>query len=80
MSVSTVLAYLDDGPHAGEVVRVDAGPDDAPPQQVVISDPVEPAKESVEVGATLHGVTTYHLHGPATARNTYIYRTGDPVD
>lgn len=77
MNRSTVIAYLDDGPRAGEAMPVHTGPDGAPPDEVMVSDPRamdEPAEETVEVGFTLKGSTTYHVDQPASAADTYIYR------
>jgi hypothetical protein len=81
MSDSTIRAVLEDGPRSGEVVTLDAGPAGGPPQQEVVSDPFgmsERAKESSAEGTQLQAATTYHLHGPARAKGTFIYRTGEP--
>lgn len=81
MDSFTVIAYLDDGPRAGQTLSVHTGPDGQPPSQVVAPEPRGPgeaAQESIEVGHGLDRTTTYHLHAPATADNTYIYRTGEP--
>lgn len=77
MDHSTVIAYLDDGPRAGEAVPVHAGPGGEPPDEVVVSDPRgrgAHAEETVEVGFSLDGSTAYHLDRPAVAAGTYIYR------
>jgi hypothetical protein len=38
----------------------------------------ERAEESSAEGTQLRAATTYHLHGPARAKGTFIYRTGEP--
>jgi hypothetical protein len=81
MSDATIRAFLEDGPRSGEVVPLDAGPTGGPPEQLVVSDPFgmgEPAEESSAPGTQLQAATTYHLHGPAKATGTFIYRTGEP--
>ncbi|TCK24923.1 hypothetical protein [Pseudonocardia endophytica] len=36
---SAVYAFLDDGPHAGETVRIDPEADGKPPREFVLADP-----------------------------------------
>jgi hypothetical protein len=81
MSDFTICAVLEDGPRSGEVVTLDAGPTGGPPEQAVVADPFgmgERADESSAAGTQLQAATTYHLHGPARATGTFIYRTGEP--
>jgi hypothetical protein len=83
MADSTVLAALEDGPRAGEVVEVEVGPEGRPPHQVVVSDPPGlggRAEESFDIEPEPTAETTYYLHPQGTPANSnfYIYRVGEP--
>jgi hypothetical protein len=82
MANSMVRAVLEDGPRAGEIVEVEAGPEDRPPHQVVLPDPPGfggRAEESFDIEAEPTAATTYYLHQPGTPADcsSYIYRVGE---
>lgn len=56
-----MYAFLDDGPYAGELVRIDPGPDGRPPREVELAD---------EDGTP----RTYELRGPHHDDDRWIYR------
>ncbi|OLL71117.1 hypothetical protein Ae168Ps1_5620c [Pseudonocardia sp. Ae168_Ps1] len=62
-----VYAYLDDGPHAGERVRIDPGPDGRPPRTIELADP---GGDPV----------SYALIGPHHDDDRWIYRRIPPAD
>lgn len=70
MANSTIRAVLDDGPHAGEEIEVDTGPEGSPPHQIVLSHPLGADTDSK--------TTTYHLHPQADPAEVHTYRTGCP--
>lgn len=65
---SPVYAFLDDGPHAGETLRVEPEPSGAPPRTIELADPAAPASGSV----------TYVLLGPHHNAEWWIYRRSRP--
>jgi hypothetical protein len=65
-----IHAELEDGPRAGETVRVSVDPDGLPPAQLVIQDPLAPTDDGTgETG------TTYRRHEQRDG-DRFVYRTG----
>ncbi|MDN5920070.1 MAG: hypothetical protein L0I76_34050 [Pseudonocardia sp.] len=60
----TVYAFLDDGPHAGETLRITPEPNGAPPRTFDLADP----------GVPESGPVTYVLLGPHQNDEWWIYR------
>lgn len=63
-----VYAFLDDGPHAGETLRIEPERTGAPPRVIELADPEAPAPASV----------TYVLLGPHQNDEWWIYRRARP--
>lgn len=61
---SIVYAFLDDGPHRGETLRVTPEPGGGPPSTIELADPAGPEGASV----------TYLLLGPHQNEEWWIYR------
>jgi hypothetical protein len=83
MANSTVRAALQDGPRAGEIVEIEAGPEGRPPHQVVVSDPPGlggRAEESFDIEPEPTAATTYYLYQQDTQADSssYIYQVGEP--
>jgi hypothetical protein len=73
-----VLAFIEDGPHGGETVVVDAEPDGSIPQQIKLEDP-PPTLQVYEESSLRHSVpirvSTYHLGDEAErVRGGYSYK------
>ena len=66
----SVYALLDDGPHAGERVRIQAGPSGAPPRTIELADPDRASSATV----------VYVLLGPHHNADWWLYRVARPDD
>jgi len=62
-----VYAFLDDGPYAGETVRIDPGPDRRPPREIELADADGTSRP-------------YELRGPHHNPEWWIYRLSRDED
>jgi hypothetical protein len=65
-SEQRLQAYLDNGPHAGQTLDVDAEDDGSPPEHLEMSGPDTPS--------------TYHVHRHDAERGVWVYRAGPDPD
>ncbi|MBW0104345.1 hypothetical protein [Pseudonocardia sp. KRD291] len=63
-----MYAFLDDGPHAGETLRITSERTGAPPRTIELADPAAPES----------GPVTYVLLGPHQNAEWWIYRRVRP--
>jgi carbon monoxide dehydrogenase subunit G len=72
---STIRAFLEDGPRAGETVEVDTEREDAPPREFLLADEhfgARPADRPVPRPSG--AVSIYRLAGPDKERGGYVYK------
>ncbi|HWM00763.1 MAG TPA: hypothetical protein VNP92_00335 [Actinophytocola sp.] len=74
MTRSTIHAILEDGPRAGETVRLDSAHEGVPPKEFLLADEHLGARTAEHRQAPSGGVSSYRLVGYDEERGGYVYR------
>jgi hypothetical protein len=71
----TIQAIIEDGPRAGETIRLDVGHEGSPPAEFLLADEHLGARSTEESKRPPSGsVSTYRLSSRDEERGAYIYR------
>ena len=75
MTRPTINAIIEDGPRAGETVRLDVGHEDDPPKEFLLADEhLGPRTADHRVQPPTGSVSTYRLVERDEERGGYLYR------